>query len=312
MKAVVYDRYGPPEVLRIADVADPKPKAGGVLVRVTRAALNPKDALTRRGRFRQLSGRRFPKRIGMDFAGVVLESRSPRFTTGQRVFGFIAEVRYSRGTLAEKVACRPNELAAIPDDVSDEEAAASALVGLTVLQAYRDKARLEPGQRVLVNGGSGGVGTFAIQIGRLLGAIVHTVSSETNRAFCTELGAHQTWSYPEHGWKDEPRFDVIFDVFGNLVFSDVKQHLAPHGRFVSTVPSPKRFLREVTSRFASQQERLIVVRPRTADFETIAEWLAAKKLRVVIDARCSLDELKPAFERLESKRTRGKIVIELG
>jgi len=308
MKAVVYDRYGPPDVLRVADVEEP---SGDVLVRVTCAALNPKDALTRRGKFRRLSGNTFPKRIGMDLAGVVLESKSSRFTSGQRVFGFIGVVRYGRGTLAEKVACKENELAAIPDGVSDAEAAASGLVGLTVLQAYRDTARLERGQRVLVNGASGGVGTFAIQIGRELGAIVHTVSSEANRAFCAELGAHHTWSYPEHGWKNEPPFDVIFDVFGNLVFRDVRAHLAPRGRFVSTVPSPKRFLLDVVTRLASQEERLIVVRPRTADFETLARWIEQKKVRAVIDSRSTLNELKEAFERLESKRTRGKIVIEV-
>jgi NADPH:quinone reductase-like Zn-dependent oxidoreductase len=311
VKAVVYDRYGPPEVLRIADVADPKIPAGGVLVRVTRAALNPKDALTRRGRFRRISGSRFPKRCGMDLAGFVVESRSPRFAPGQRVFGFLTEVRYLRGSLAERVACTANELAAIPAGVSDEDAAATALVGLSALQAFRDKARIVPGQRVLINGAAGGVGTVAIQIGRLLGAVVHTVSSEANRALCSELGAHQTWSYPEHGWKREPPFDVIFDVFGNLVFRDVRAQLARRGRFVSTVPSPRRFLREVTSRFASQEERLIVVRPRREDFETLARWLAEKKVRAVIDGRHSLEHLQEAFARLESKRTRGKIVIEI-
>src|SRR5687767_10618332 len=162
VRAVVYDRYGPPDVLRIAEVDEPRER--DVLVRVTCAALNPKDALTRRGKFRRLSGNRFPKRIGMDLAGVVVESKSARFTVGQRVFGFIGVVRYGRGTLAEKVACSENELGAIPEGVSDAEAAASGLVGLTVMQAYRDKARLEAGQRILINGAAGGVGTFAIQI----------------------------------------------------------------------------------------------------------------------------------------------------
>lgn len=311
MKAVVYDRYGPPEVLRVADVPVPEPGRGEVLVRVTRAALNPKDALTRKGRFRALSGQRFPKRCGMDLAGVVVESRSPRLPVGQRVFGFLAEVRYLRGSLAELVACKDWELSSIPDGVTDEDAASTALVGLTALQAYRDKARLRPGARLLVNGASGGVGTIAVQIGRLLGAEVHTVSSPANEALCEELGAHRTWSYPEHGWKREPPFDVVFDVFGNLAFREVRAHLAPRGRYVSTVPSLRRFAREVTSRLSGRQERLIVVRPRPRDFATLAEWLAAGKLRAIIDSRYTLDGIHEAFARLESKRARGKIVVEV-
>ena len=312
MKAIVYERYGRADVLRLADVPEPDVGRGEVLVRITRAALNPKDALTRSGRFRRLSGNRFPKRVGMDLAGLVVESRSPSFAPGQRVFGFIAEVRYLRGTLAERVACRPSELAVIPDGVTDEAAAASALVGVTSLQAYRDKARLERGERVLVNGGSGGVGTVAIQIARALGAEVHTVSSEANVPLCREFGAHHAWTYPEHGWKREPPYDVIFDVFGNLRFREVRAFLAPRGRYVNTVPSLKRFVRDATSRFAAQKERLVVVRPRTSDFETLGKWLADGTVRAVIDSRHSLENVSEAFARLESKRTRGKIVIEIG
>lgn len=312
MRAVLYDRYGPPDVLRVADVPEPALGRREVLVRVTRAALNPKDALTRKGRFRSLSGSRFPKRCGMDLAGVVEESRSPRFARGQRVFGFIAEVRYLRGTLAEKVACRDWELGEIPAGVTDEDAAAVPLVALTALQAYRDRAALRPGSRVLVNGGSGGVGTVAIQIARLLGAEVHTVSSAANAPLCADLGAHHTWTYPEHGWKRERPFDVIFDVFGNLVFREVRAHLAPGGRYVSTVPSPRRFAREIVSRLSSRQERLVVVRPSPNDYAIVAGWLATGRLRAVIDSRYPLSRVKDAFERLESKRARGKIVIEIG
>jgi NADPH:quinone reductase-like Zn-dependent oxidoreductase len=312
VKAVVYDRYGRADVLRLADVAEPEIGRGEVLVRVTRAALNPKDALTRSGRFRRLSGSRFPKRCGMDLAGEVLESRSPRFAPKQRVFGFLAEVRYLRGSLAERIACRASELAVIPDGVGDEAAAATALVGSTALQAYRDEARLAPGERVLVNGGSGGVGTVAIQVGRELGAEVHTVSSEANLPLCRELGAHHAWSYPDHAWKREPPYDVILDVFGNLVFRDVRAYLTRRGRYVSTVPTVRRFLRDVTSRLAAQEERLVVVRPRTADFATLGAWLAAGKVRAVIDSRHALDRVSDAFARLESKRARGKIVVEIG
>lgn len=311
MRAVVYDRYGERDVLRVAEVPEPAIGWGGALVRVTRAALNPKDSFTRKGRFRALSGRAFPKRIGMDFAGVVVESRTSRVAPGQRVFGFVAEVRYLRGTLADMVACHAREVCPIPSDVTDDDAAAMALVGSTALQAFRDVARLRAGERVLVNGGSGGVGVAAIQIARVMGAEVHTVSSAKNEPLCAELGAHKTWSYPEHGWKREAPFDVVLDAFGNLAFSEIAPHLAERGRYVSTVPSARRVVRDVTSRLARKEERLVVVRPRARDFATLAEWMRSGRLRAVIDARFALDRAVDAFERLESKRTRGKIIIQI-
>jgi len=311
MMAIVYDHYGAADVLRLTDVPEPDVGTGGVLVRVTRAALNPKDALFRQGKFRLLSGTRFPKRSGLDLAGVVVTSHSPAFVSGQRVFGCLGEWTARRGTLAELVVCRDNELALTPSGVEDEAAAALALVGLTSLQALRDVAALAPGQRVLVNGASGGVGTAALQIARLLGGEVHSVSSAANRALCEELGAARTWTYPAHAWKQEAPFDVIFDVFGNLDVRSVRAHMNPRGRFVSTVPSARRLLRDWTSRGWGQQERLVVVRPVRRDLERLAGWLKDGSLRAIIDSRHPLTGVKDAFARLESKRARGKIVVEV-
>src|SRR5262249_48393916 len=131
MRAIVYDRYGGIDVLRHADIAPPAPARGQVLVRVRAAALNPKDALFRKGRFRAVSGARFPKQTGVDFAGEVAD-------TGERVFGALQELRYRRGTLAELVAVRQDEMAPMPADVSFEEAAGLPLAALTALQALRD------------------------------------------------------------------------------------------------------------------------------------------------------------------------------
>ena len=312
MKAIVYDHYGAADVLRLTEVSEPEVRPGGVLVRVRRAALNPKDALFRKGKFRLLSGTRFPKRSGLDLAGVVVTSRSPAFLAGQRVFGFLGEWTALRGTLAELVACRDNELALTPSGVEDEAAAAIALVAVTALQALRDVAALTPGQRVLVNGASGGVGTVALQIARLLGAEVHSVSSAANRALCEELGVARAWTYPAHEWKEQAPFDVIFDVFGNLDARSVRAHMTPRGRFVSTVPSARRLLRDWTSRAWGQEERLVVVRPVRRDLELLAGWLADGSLRAIIDARYPLVAVKDAFARLESKRARGKIVVEVG
>ena len=312
MRAVFYDAYGPIEQLQLGDLPDPRPRDGELVVRVTRAALNPKDALFRKGRFRVVSGRRFPKRCGLDFAGVVEQSRSPHFQADQRVFGMLDEWSFRRGSLAERVVCRDIEAAQLPDGVSDEAGAGAALVGLTALQALRDIGKLAPGKRVLIHGASGGVGTFAIQIARLLGAEVHTTSSERNFELCRGLGASQTWDYATPALAESrPQYDVIFDVFGNLAFSKVRTWIARRGMLINTVPSPGRLVRDLVSRFASVQRRLVIVRPRRADLEQLAAWLATGQLTTVIDSRFPLARVHDAFRVLESKHARGKIVVEI-
>src|SRR5262245_62267448 len=190
MRALQYDAYGPVERLALRDAPSPRP-AAGPLVRVTVAALNPKDALVRKGKFKMLSGRRFPKYCGVDFAGMV-EAPYGDLRGGDAVFGGLSEWRFARGTLAELVAPRAAEVARIPAGVAEADAAAVALVGLTALQALRDVARVGRGASVLINGASGGVGTVAVQIARILGARVTTVSSAATAALCRSLGAAET------------------------------------------------------------------------------------------------------------------------
>jgi NADPH:quinone reductase-like Zn-dependent oxidoreductase len=311
MQAITYDAYGPASVLRLADLPERAALSRGeVRVRVRRAALNPKDALFRKGRFRALSGRAFPKRCGLDAAGVVGESRSPHFEEGQRVFGCLDEWTFRRGTLAEEAIFRDHEIAVLPPEIDDASAAGMALTGLTALQALRDVARVAPGHRVLVHGASGGVGTAAIQVARILGAEIHTATSEGNRSLCAELGADTCWSYEGAPWMAAAPFDAIFDVFGNLRFSAIRGCLGRSGRFVGTVPSAGRVVRDLSSRLSfRRQERLVVVRPRRADLGRLAAWMVEGRLRTVVDSTFPLTEIQAAFARLESKRTRGKIII---
>ena len=311
MRALRYHRYGPASVLALEDAPAPLCPRGGVLVSVESAALNPKDVVVRSGRFVPFSGWRFPKTAGLDFAGRVVASRTPAFTEGQRVFGFLNTLTARRGTLAELVACAATEVAPLPESVRADDAAAVALAGLTALQALRDDAGLRPDQRILIHGASGGVGTLAVQIGRLLGARVETVTSAANVPLCAELGAHATWTYPEHAWRGAGPYDVIFDVFGTLNFAQSRAALTPRGRFVSTLPTIGRLARDLASRWAHQQARVVVVRPRRADFDTLSAWLSSGDLRAVIDSVFDLTDFGAAFARLESKRTRGKIVVRV-
>lgn len=310
MRALQYDGYGGVDRLHLREVDAPALRSAQVLVKVRCAALNPKDALFRKGRFRLISGRRFPKGCGVDFAGEVAQSRSPDFREGDRVFGALDEWRFARGTLAGLVAPDAEEVARLPDAVSFEHGAAVPLVGLTALQALRDLARLRPGAEVLVHGASGGLGTVAIQVARLLGARVTSSSSAANRPLCASLGAAVTLDYRvDELLPAAPRYDCVFDVFGNLSFAQARRSLQRGGSYVSTVPSARRLLRELQSRVSRRGERLVVVRPSRTDLEQLGRWLVAGSLRAVLDGRYPLARYADAFERLESKRARGKLVL---
>ncbi len=312
MKAALYDRYGTVDVLRLGIVADPEPTGSDVVVRVHAAALNPKDALFRRGRFARLSGKDFPKRVGVDFAGVI-DAVGPRATlaVGTRVFGALQEWRYTRGTLAERVLAHAAEVAPLPDGIDFETGAAVALCGLTSLQALRNLGGVKAGDVVAIHGASGGVGTLAIQIARILGARVVTTSSARNVPFCRDLGADEALDY-ETRPLERARGDVacLFDAFGNLRWDAVKPSLRGDGVLVTTVPSPSAMLHELASHLGGRR-RLVVVRPNRPDLEALAGWLVEGRLRPVLDSVRPLREMAEAHRVLESKRARGKIVLRV-
>lgn len=310
MRALRYHAYGGIDQLRLEDAEAPQRRGAQLCVAVVRAALNPKDALFRKGRFRRLSGRRFPKIPGADFAGRVLEDPSGRYAPGTRVFGALDEWRFLRGTLAEVVVVAPRELARLPEEVSFDDGAAVALAGLTALQALRDLGQISPGQRVLIHGASGGVGIFAVQIARRLGAEVVTITSAANLDLVRSLGATEALAY-DRGETPSAPLDLVFDVYGTLPRHKAAAWLSPGGAWVGTVPSARALWRDALSRLLPLKERLVVVRSSTEDLEILASWLATRELRTVVDRTLPLASFREAFERLESRRTRGKIVIEV-
>jgi NADPH:quinone reductase-like Zn-dependent oxidoreductase len=299
-RALVYDRYGSLDVLTTRDVSLPAPEAGERLVRVRAAALNPKDSLVRKGRFSFLSGRRFPKLVGVDYAG--------ELDTGARVWGALEEVTYARGTLADEVVAREGEWGPMPATLGFEEAASLPLVGLTALQALRDLGSVKPGARVAIHGASGGVGTAAIQLARSLGAHVTTTSSEGSLALCRSLGADVALDRAKETL-DGGGFDLVFDVFGNLRFSPGA--LSPRGVFVSTVPSAHLFADIARTAFGPRRAKLVLVRARRRDLDELARLVDSGALRPVIDRIEPFSRAKEAIAHLETKRTRGKIVVRM-
>lgn len=310
MQAVSYEGYGGPERMRLGPCELAFPEACPI-VRVEAAALNPKDLLFAKGKFKLLSGRRFPKLVGLDYAGTV-ERAGHGFVEGDRVFGMLDQWRQLRGTLAERVAPDPEEIARLPVGVASGDAASVALVGLTALQALRDVARVAPGAAVLIHGASGGLGTVAIQIARVLGAEVTTISSPATAELCTGLGARDALAYDAlPATLSSGKYDVLFDVFGNLRFDRARGSLRRHGVYVNTVPSPRRAWRDLLTRRAAHEERLIVVKSSRRDLERLGAWLASGALRAVIAGRYPLEGFREAFAQLATKHTHGKIVLDV-
>lgn len=309
MKAVEYDRYGGSEVLSLKDVPEPAAGRGEVLVRVRAAALNPKDLLVRKGKYRIFTGRRFPQRAGYDWAGEVV-SAGAGFTEGERLFGMINS--WKAGAFAELVAASAQECARMPEGLSFEQAAAIPLVGQTALQALRDVARIRPGAAVCVNGASGGLGTISIQIAKALGARVTTLSSAANLELCRGLGADEALDYGlDRPFARPGAFDCVFDVFGNLSFGLVRPALARRSTYVSTVPSKRLALDFALSLFSRQKARVVVVRSRRRDLELLAGWLASGAVKPVIDRVLPLEQVREAQDYLATKRARGKVVLAI-
>lgn len=310
MRALVYDRYGALDVLTLREMSTPTVKSGEVLVRVRAAALNPKDSFVRKGRFKLISGRSFPKQVGADLAGEVVESEVAAFPPGTRVFGMLDEWTYKRGTVAEYVAVQPREIGVMPSSLSFTQAAALPLVGLTALQALRDVAQVRAGDAVCIHGASGGVGTAAIQIAVALGAVVTTTSSARNLDLCRSLGATTALDYVTDAPWDR-HYRVVLDAFGNQSLGEVRRALAKDGSYVTTVPSlriVRDALRTATTR---PRARLVVVRPRTVDLDTLAGFVRASLLKPVIDRVVALDDVIEGMRHVETKRTRGKVVVSI-
>lgn len=307
MRAIFYERYGGVDVLQYGQRPAPAQRSGWVRVRVEAAALNPKDILIRKGKMRWLARAPLPRIPGFDFSGVLMDPLG-EMPAGAAVFGMVQE--HCGGTCAEVVSVRPDWLAARPPGLPSIDAAGLPLAGLTALQALRDELSLQRGQRVLLNGASGGVGTLAIQVAKILGAEVVAVCSGRNDELVRDLGADHVIDYTL-GAIEERDVDCVFDIFGNLPWSRAREMLRTGGRYCTTVPRPGSVVRGALRRVGAHRAALVVVQSRRADLNQLARWISTGELRPVTDCVVPMSRPELGHQRIETKRARGKVVIDV-
>jgi NADPH:quinone reductase-like Zn-dependent oxidoreductase len=321
MQAIVYRSYGPPDVLGCEEVEKPAVGDGQVLVRVRAASVNPLDWHFMRGTpypIRAMTGLRRPKleRLGVDVAGHVeaVGRDVSDLAPGDAVFGSC------RGAFAEYACATASSLVKKPGEVTFEQAASVPVAALTALQALRDTGRLQPRQKVLVNGASGGVGTFAVQIAKALGADVTGVCSAANVEMVRSIGADHVIDYTREDFSRSGRvFDVILDAVGNRALSDCRRVLGPTGTYVVVAGANGRWIgpllptlkTRALSPFVGHRLVAMLARIRGQDLATLSELMAPGKLKPVIDRRYGLTEVPEAIRYLEAGHARGKVVISV-
>ncbi|MES2640214.1 MAG: NAD(P)-dependent alcohol dehydrogenase [Myxococcota bacterium] len=324
MKAILQPAYGQPDILVLGNVARPQMQDDGVLVRVVAASLNKADwhFLTGAPYLFRLSGVGFTRPhkpiLGMAMAGRVeaVGANVKAFRVGDEVFGEI-----DRGAFAEYVCVTEKELAHKPATLSFEETATLPLAGTTALQGLRDAGRLQPGQSVLINGAAGGVGTFAVQIAKSLGAEVTGVCSTGNVALVRSIGADHVVDYTQEDFtRQDRRYDVLFDLVGNQPLSACRRVLKEQGRLVSSSGGAEHawvgpmvlLLTGMASNLYSRQPFVpLVARPDPADLLALRAFVEAGQVKPVVDRRYTLAEVPEAMRYLGQGRTRGKSVITL-
>ena len=316
MKAIVHTEYGPPDVLQFKEVEKPAPVEGEVLIRVRASSVNQGDAYLIRGEpllFRPSYGFPRPKHEipGGDVAGVVeaVGNNANKFQPGDQVFGDIGAE--GLGAWAEYVAAPEGALVLKPADVDFEGAAAVAQYALVALQGLRDKGGIQAGQKVLINGASGGVGTFAVQIAKAFGAEVTGVCSTRSLDLVRSIGADHAIDYTQEDFtRGGQQYDLIFDIAGRRPVSDHTGALRAGGTFVSCAISPVALLLgPLMSMLGSKKVVQLSHSPNASDLAFMSELLEAGKVVPIIDRAFPLSEVAQAVRYYEDESPQGKVVI---
>jgi NADPH:quinone reductase-like Zn-dependent oxidoreductase len=322
LHAIVYRRYGGPEVLSYEETSKPAPGEDEVLIRIRATSVNPYDWHLMRGSpypLRVAAGLRRPNdpRLGVDVAGdVEAVGKNVRgLVVGDAVFGGC------RGAFAEYGCSKPSSLAKKPDTVAYKQAACATIAGVTALQALRERARLQAGQTILINGAAGGVGTFAVQIAKVLGATVTGVCSTQNVEMVGSIGADRVIDYTKEDFtRTVQRYDVVLDNIGNRSLAACRRVLTPRGTYVVVGsssrghwlgPLPRLLTTLLMSPLVSQRMALAMTRSSPGDLAMLGDLMKTGKVTAVIDRRYDLRETADAIRYLEQGHARGKVVVNV-
>jgi 2-desacetyl-2-hydroxyethyl bacteriochlorophyllide A dehydrogenase len=323
MNAVVYTHYGSPDVLQLKEVAKPTPKDDEVLIKIRAASVGAGSWHLLRGKpflVRLSSGLSRPKHpiLGADIAGRVEQvgKNVTQFKIGDEVFGDLSKCGF--GGFAEYVNAPENALVLKPTNLTFEQAAAVPVAAVTALQGLRDKGNIQAGQKVLINGASGGVGMFAVQLAKAFGAEVTAVCSTKNVDMVRTLGADHVIDYSKEDFtKNGQQYDLILAANGNRSIFEYRRALAPRGRYVMSGGSNSQFLQAtllgpLLSMTGSKKMLSLLAKPNQKDLAFIKELLEAGKLTPVLDRDYQLSQVPEAIRYLEEKHPKGKVIIKIG
>ena len=312
MRAIVYRKHGDIDRLEEMDRTEPVPRAGQALIEVKSIGLNPLDYRLRRGEMGPLTLLNGPRLTGSDFSGVVIATsgEQSQFQVGDRVMGMVNQV--FTGVSADRIVVDERILCRSPSNVEDDVAATIPLAAYTAYQALHELGQAGPGKEILINGASGGVGTYATQLAHIAGAKVTAVTSHRNIDWMDSLGAQDAIDYTKTDFTTiDRRFDVVFDCYGNRSFAKVRPVLKPDGVYITTIPSPRSYTWSIPNSVRRQKSRVVVVRSKQDQLEIIKGMVEDERLRPIVDTRFERHEICDAYEKLETKRTRGKISVRM-
>ncbi|MDH6628932.1 NADPH:quinone reductase-like Zn-dependent oxidoreductase [Streptomyces sp. LBL] len=312
MKAAQITSFGAPDVLRVNEVARPAPGAGEVLVSVEASSVNGHDAVVRAGELKMMSGRRFPIGTGLDFAGVVVETGDgvEGYRAGDRVWGMVhPRQRHTTAGAAEYVVVLADRIAPAPEGVSSVDAASLVVAGATALLALRDSVHAAKGERVLVRGAAGGVGTAAVQLAHALGCHVTALARERHAQVLTSLGADEVLDYGTTTSDRLGPFDVIVDTVGTEL-NCYRSRLTKGGRMVTVgLSAPAMAAIAASTVYGSRRIRTFSANPGTAVLRDVAAHVTSGALRPVVDGVYPLAEITAAHEAFERGGSVGKQVV---
>jgi len=320
MKAIYQTQYGSTDVLTCGEQAMPEITSQQILVENHAASINPRDWLIRSGKYQmQFAVPKFPLILGSDFAGVVAKvgDQVKNFKVGDSVYG-MKNPKDGLGAYAQFVAVNEKSVYMKPSTISYQQAAATPLCGLTAWQALVNIAKLKAGQRVLVVGASGGVGSFAVQIAKALGARVDAVCGPNNIDMVKALGAEQVFNYKQDNFKDQLKdYPVIFDTIGRNGFQPYMKALTPGGIYVSTIPSPQNLKAQIKTTVlskilpATKRIAMVLVKSSGQDLKCLSKLIEQKQVIPLIEQVFPLEEVASAHDLSRSFRAKGKIILDV-